>query len=63
MIGLITKTYLLFFFFLKIKTRVDQIVGKGPKVDGDTTDDQSMMGRLVKVEKQVGIFHLGYQQG
>ncbi|XP_035982455.1 potassium voltage-gated channel subfamily KQT member 2 isoform X5 [Fundulus heteroclitus] len=34
--------------------RVDQIVGKGPKVDGDAAEDQSMMGRLVKVEKQVG---------
>ncbi|XP_022066799.1 potassium voltage-gated channel, KQT-like subfamily, member 2a isoform X7 [Acanthochromis polyacanthus] len=33
--------------------RVDQIVGKGPKAEGDTTEDQSMMGRLVKVEKQV----------
>ncbi|XP_035798835.1 potassium voltage-gated channel, KQT-like subfamily, member 2a isoform X6 [Amphiprion ocellaris] len=33
--------------------RVDQIVGKGPKPEGDTTEDQSMMGRLVKVEKQV----------
>ncbi|KAF6728051.1 Potassium voltage-gated channel subfamily KQT member 2 [Oryzias melastigma] len=33
--------------------RVDQIVGKGPKVDGEAPDDQSMMGRLVKVEKQV----------
>ncbi|KAK7884812.1 hypothetical protein WMY93_027935 [Mugilogobius chulae] len=33
--------------------RVDQIVGKGPKPEGETADDQSMMGRLVKVEKQV----------
>ncbi|XP_053704218.1 potassium voltage-gated channel subfamily KQT member 2-like isoform X5 [Synchiropus splendidus] len=33
--------------------RVDQIVGKGAKVEGDLTEDQSMMGRLVKVEKQV----------
>ncbi|KAJ4934357.1 hypothetical protein JOQ06_007155 [Pogonophryne albipinna] len=33
--------------------RVDQIVGKGPKGDGEASDDQSMMGRLVKVEKQV----------
>uniref|UniRef100_A0A3P8PSW3 Potassium voltage-gated channel, KQT-like subfamily, member 2a n=1 Tax=Astatotilapia calliptera TaxID=8154 RepID=A0A3P8PSW3_ASTCA len=33
--------------------RVDQIVGKGPKGGGDAVEDQSMMGRLVKVEKQV----------
>ncbi|XP_028265216.1 potassium voltage-gated channel subfamily KQT member 2-like isoform X3 [Parambassis ranga] len=33
--------------------RVDQIVGKGAKPDGEAQDDQSMMGRLVKVEKQV----------
>ncbi|XP_019205486.1 potassium voltage-gated channel subfamily KQT member 2 isoform X4 [Oreochromis niloticus] len=33
--------------------RVDQIVGKGPKGEGDAVEDQSMMGRLVKVEKQV----------
>lgn len=33
--------------------RVDQIVGKGPKADGEAAEDQSMMGRLVKVEKQV----------
>ncbi|XP_055021964.1 potassium voltage-gated channel subfamily KQT member 2-like isoform X1 [Boleophthalmus pectinirostris] len=33
--------------------RVDQIVGKGPKPEADTAEDQSMMGRLVKVEKQV----------
>ncbi|KAM4610651.1 potassium voltage-gated channel subfamily KQT member 2-like [Polymixia lowei] len=33
--------------------RVDQIVGKGPKAEGETVDDNSMMGRLVKVEKQV----------
>ncbi|XP_077470563.1 potassium voltage-gated channel subfamily KQT member 2-like isoform X1 [Stigmatopora argus] len=32
--------------------RVDQIVGKGSKGDPDP-DDTSMMGRLVKVEKQV----------
>ncbi|XP_035798841.1 potassium voltage-gated channel, KQT-like subfamily, member 2a isoform X10 [Amphiprion ocellaris] len=36
-----------------LQSRVDQIVGKGPKPEGDTTEDQSMMGRLVKVEKQV----------
>ncbi|KAF7663638.1 hypothetical protein LDENG_00204960 [Lucifuga dentata] len=36
-----------------LQSRVDQIVGKGPKADGETVDDQSMMGRLVKVEKQV----------
>lgn len=36
--------------------RVDQIVGKGPKADGEAVDDQSMMGRLVKVEKQVWKF-------
>uniref|UniRef100_A0A8C6UZ14 Potassium voltage-gated channel, KQT-like subfamily, member 2a n=1 Tax=Neogobius melanostomus TaxID=47308 RepID=A0A8C6UZ14_9GOBI len=34
------------------QTAVDQIVGKGPK-EGETAEDQSMMGRLVKVEKQV----------
>ncbi|XP_078026369.1 potassium voltage-gated channel subfamily KQT member 2-like isoform X8 [Epinephelus lanceolatus] len=33
--------------------RVDQIVGKGPKAEGEVADDPSMMGRLVKVEKQV----------
>ncbi|KAM3872196.1 potassium voltage-gated channel subfamily KQT member 2-like [Diretmus argenteus] len=33
--------------------KVDQIIGKGPKADGETAEDQSMMGRLVKVEKQV----------
>ncbi|XP_038145847.1 potassium voltage-gated channel subfamily KQT member 2-like isoform X2 [Cyprinodon tularosa] len=33
--------------------RVDQIVGKGTKAEGDAAEDQSMMGRLVKVEKQV----------
>ncbi|XP_059188869.1 potassium voltage-gated channel subfamily KQT member 2-like isoform X2 [Centropristis striata] len=33
--------------------RVDQIVGKGAKAEGEAADDQSMMGRLVKVEKQV----------
>lgn len=38
-------------FFLN--ARVDQIVGKSPKADGDPGDDLSMMGRLVKVEKQV----------
>ncbi|XP_076596984.1 potassium voltage-gated channel, KQT-like subfamily, member 2a isoform X4 [Chaetodon auriga] len=36
-----------------LQSRVDQIVGKGPKADGEAADDQSMMGRLVKVEKQV----------
>uniref|UniRef100_H2TIR0 Potassium voltage-gated channel, KQT-like subfamily, member 2a n=1 Tax=Takifugu rubripes TaxID=31033 RepID=H2TIR0_TAKRU len=36
-----------------LQTRVDQIVGKSPKADGDPGDDLSMMGRLVKVEKQV----------
>uniref|UniRef100_A0A8C6L0B4 Potassium voltage-gated channel, KQT-like subfamily, member 2a n=1 Tax=Nothobranchius furzeri TaxID=105023 RepID=A0A8C6L0B4_NOTFU len=36
-----------------LQSRVDQIVGKGSKADGDVTEDQSMMGRLVKVEKQV----------
>ncbi|XP_078144331.1 potassium voltage-gated channel subfamily KQT member 2-like isoform X3 [Centroberyx gerrardi] len=36
-----------------LQSRVDQIVGKGPKPEGETVDDQSMMGRLVKVEKQV----------
>ncbi|XP_010791755.1 potassium voltage-gated channel subfamily KQT member 2-like [Notothenia coriiceps] len=36
-----------------LQSRVDQIVGKGPKGDGEASDDQSMMGRLVKVEKQV----------
>ncbi|XP_042073355.1 potassium voltage-gated channel subfamily KQT member 2-like, partial [Haplochromis burtoni] len=33
-----------------LQTRVDQIVGKGPKGEGDAVEDQSMMGRLVKVE-------------
>ncbi|XP_062246923.1 potassium voltage-gated channel subfamily KQT member 2-like [Platichthys flesus] len=33
--------------------RVDMIVGKGPKADGDAAEDQSMNGRLVKVEKQM----------
>lgn len=33
--------------------RVDQIVGKGSKAEGDTDEDPSMMGRLGKVEKQV----------
>uniref|UniRef100_A0A1A8C8G4 Potassium voltage-gated channel, KQT-like subfamily, member 2a n=1 Tax=Nothobranchius kadleci TaxID=1051664 RepID=A0A1A8C8G4_NOTKA len=36
-----------------LQSRVDQIVGKGSKADGDVAEDQSMMGRLVKVEKQV----------
>lgn len=36
--------------------RVDQIVGKGDKAGGEAVEDQSMMGRLVKVEKQVGMF-------
>ncbi|XP_034551699.1 LOW QUALITY PROTEIN: potassium voltage-gated channel subfamily KQT member 2-like [Notolabrus celidotus] len=36
-----------------LQSRVDQIVGKGPKPEGDATDDPSMMGRLGKVEKQV----------
>ncbi|XP_068996574.1 potassium voltage-gated channel subfamily KQT member 2-like isoform X4 [Embiotoca jacksoni] len=36
-----------------LQSRVDQIVGKGPKADGEAAEDQSMMGRLVKVEKQV----------
>ncbi|XP_056241105.1 potassium voltage-gated channel subfamily KQT member 2-like isoform X2 [Seriola aureovittata] len=36
-----------------LQTRVDQIVGKGPKAEGEAAEDQSMMGRLVKVEKQV----------
>ncbi|KAK5863167.1 hypothetical protein PBY51_000217 [Eleginops maclovinus] len=36
-----------------LQSRVDQIVGKGPKGDGEAADDQSMMGRLVKVEKQM----------
>uniref|UniRef100_A0A8C4IRD5 Potassium voltage-gated channel subfamily KQT member 2 n=1 Tax=Dicentrarchus labrax TaxID=13489 RepID=A0A8C4IRD5_DICLA len=36
-----------------LQSRVDQIVGKGAKAEGEATDDQSMMGRLVKVEKQV----------
>lgn len=43
------------YYFLN--PRVDQIVGKGSKVDGEAAEDQSMMGRLVKVEKQVGMFH------
>ncbi|XP_055079014.1 potassium voltage-gated channel subfamily KQT member 2-like isoform X2 [Periophthalmus magnuspinnatus] len=33
--------------------RVDQIVGKGPKPEAETAEDPSMMGRVVKVEKQV----------
>ncbi|XP_018530789.1 potassium voltage-gated channel subfamily KQT member 2 isoform X3 [Lates calcarifer] len=36
-----------------LQSRVDQIVGKGPKAEGEAAEDQSMMGRLVKVEKQV----------
>ncbi|XP_074499046.1 potassium voltage-gated channel, KQT-like subfamily, member 2a isoform X5 [Sebastes fasciatus] len=36
-----------------LQSRVDQIVGKGPKADGEAADDPSMMGRLIKVEKQV----------
>ncbi|KAF1390830.1 hypothetical protein PFLUV_G00062110 [Perca fluviatilis] len=36
-----------------LQSRVDQIVGKGPKAEGGAAEDQSMMGRLVKVEKQV----------
>ncbi|XP_059188877.1 potassium voltage-gated channel subfamily KQT member 2-like isoform X8 [Centropristis striata] len=36
-----------------LQSRVDQIVGKGAKAEGEAADDQSMMGRLVKVEKQV----------
>uniref|UniRef100_A0AAQ5Y7R6 Potassium voltage-gated channel, KQT-like subfamily, member 2a n=1 Tax=Amphiprion ocellaris TaxID=80972 RepID=A0AAQ5Y7R6_AMPOC len=46
-----------------LQSRVDQIVGKGPKPEGDTTEDQSMMGRLVKVEKQVRMFHTGLHSG
>uniref|UniRef100_A0A3Q1HIS0 Potassium voltage-gated channel, KQT-like subfamily, member 2a n=1 Tax=Anabas testudineus TaxID=64144 RepID=A0A3Q1HIS0_ANATE len=38
-----------------LQSRVDQIVGKGPKAEGEAAEDQSMMGRLVKVEKQVRI--------
>ncbi|XP_077371155.1 potassium voltage-gated channel, KQT-like subfamily, member 2a isoform X3 [Festucalex cinctus] len=33
--------------------RVDQIVGKGSKGEAEAADNLSMMGRLVKVEKQV----------
>ncbi|KAM4563008.1 potassium voltage-gated channel, KQT-like subfamily, member 2a isoform 1-T1 [Odontesthes bonariensis] len=36
-----------------LQSRVDQIVGKGQKAEGEVADDLSMMGRLVKVEKQV----------
>ncbi|KAM6925514.1 potassium voltage-gated channel subfamily KQT member 2-like isoform 2-T2 [Xenentodon cancila] len=36
-----------------LQSRVDQIVGKGPKAEGEAAEDHSMMGRLVKVEKQV----------
>uniref|UniRef100_A0A3P8UTH0 Potassium voltage-gated channel, KQT-like subfamily, member 2a n=1 Tax=Cynoglossus semilaevis TaxID=244447 RepID=A0A3P8UTH0_CYNSE len=35
-----------------LQSRVDQIVGKGAKGEGEA-EDQSMMGRLVKVENQV----------
>uniref|UniRef100_A0A3B1IM74 Potassium voltage-gated channel, KQT-like subfamily, member 2a n=1 Tax=Astyanax mexicanus TaxID=7994 RepID=A0A3B1IM74_ASTMX len=45
-----------------LQSRVDQIVGKGaaagdkdkPKDEAEQPDDPSMMGRLVKIEKQVG---------
>ncbi|XP_017577696.1 potassium voltage-gated channel, KQT-like subfamily, member 2a isoform X9 [Pygocentrus nattereri] len=45
-----------------LQFRVDQIVGKGapigdkdkPKSEAEPADDPSMMGRLVKMEKQVG---------
>ncbi|XP_072305674.1 potassium voltage-gated channel subfamily KQT member 2-like isoform X10 [Eucyclogobius newberryi] len=36
-----------------LQSRVDQIIGKGPKPEGEMAEDQSMMGRLVKVEKQI----------
>uniref|UniRef100_A0A3B3Z6G2 Uncharacterized protein n=1 Tax=Periophthalmus magnuspinnatus TaxID=409849 RepID=A0A3B3Z6G2_9GOBI len=36
-----------------LQSRVDQIVGKGPKPEAETAEDPSMMGRVVKVEKQV----------
>lgn len=49
---LLSKTFTLRFLLV----RVDQIVGKGPKAEGESAEDQSMMGRLVKVEKQVGKF-------
>ncbi|XP_067249965.1 potassium voltage-gated channel, KQT-like subfamily, member 2a [Chanodichthys erythropterus] len=49
-----------------LQSRVDQIVGKGagtgekdkPKSDTDMVEDQSMMGRLNKMEKQVGAMDL-----
>lgn len=44
-----------------LNARVDQIVGKGPKAEGEAAEDQSMMGRLVKVEKQVRIFCQVYE--
>ncbi|XP_066499798.1 potassium voltage-gated channel, KQT-like subfamily, member 2a [Hoplias malabaricus] len=45
-----------------LQSRVDQIVGKGapagdkdkPSSEGEQADDASMMGQLVKMEKQVG---------
>ncbi|XP_049611571.1 potassium voltage-gated channel subfamily KQT member 2 isoform X2 [Syngnathus scovelli] len=36
-----------------LQSRVDQIVGKGSKGEAESSEDPSMMGRLVKVEKQV----------
>ncbi|XP_051915709.1 potassium voltage-gated channel, KQT-like subfamily, member 2a isoform X4 [Hippocampus zosterae] len=36
-----------------LQSRVDQIVGKGSKGEAEAAEDTSMMGRLVKVEKQV----------
>ncbi|XP_055024393.2 potassium voltage-gated channel, KQT-like subfamily, member 2a isoform X3 [Misgurnus anguillicaudatus] len=49
-----------------LQSRVDQIVGKGgaagekekPKGDADVPEDPSMMGRLNKMEKQVGAMDL-----
>ncbi|XP_056116915.1 potassium voltage-gated channel subfamily KQT member 2-like isoform X6 [Rhinichthys klamathensis goyatoka] len=49
-----------------LQSRVDQIVGKGggtgekdkPKSDTEMAEDQSMMGRLNKMEKQVGAMDL-----
>ncbi|KAK2898595.1 hypothetical protein Q8A67_010013 [Cirrhinus molitorella] len=49
-----------------LQSRVDQIVGKGaaagekdkPKSDTEVTEDPSMMGRLNKMEKQVGAMDL-----
>ncbi|CAM4716546.1 unnamed protein product [Leuciscus chuanchicus] len=49
-----------------LQARVDQIVGKGggtgekdkPKSDTEMAEDQSMMGRLNKMEKQVGAMDL-----